>query len=263
VSKFDFAVDFQMSGFELPNPYKDIISRARKRKLEGNDTDVNTMTLGTHESPLQVQIYNKTEELKVSHKHWMFEVWRNENTQFTESLTVWRIEYRFSREKLRKLGIYSISDLSRGLGNLMYSVLGGEGYKPWMRICSSDTRHLRQDHRPAAPWWEQLKKESLKGMPSTHPIPVLHHSPPNLKRDTNTFFAYLERLTVYGVAEGRIPEDATPEEVVLLLAEQYSEHLQSKGMSFSDAKNARAERMGLLPTPPLALSTTGVSNPLI
>jgi len=128
VSSFHLAVDFQGEEFELPDA-RDVITRARKRKVEGDGPEPNTMTFGRRNGALQVQIYDKTEELGKSGKGWMRDVWR-EGGRYTEGFAVWRVEYRFSRKKLRELGINTIADLRVGMGDLVQAVVGDGGAGP-------------------------------------------------------------------------------------------------------------------------------------
>ena len=252
VSRFDIAVDFQ--GGERWEPptaemlENDIISRVDEphvvhRNVEGK-TQPGCMTFGKPGCPLQVQIYDKTEELKKSGKQWMYDVWR-EGEQFTEGLEVWRVESRFFRKKLRELGVNTISDLRHRMGNLMQAVVGNDkGAHSWIRVASPDTRGRRQDRRPAGPWWEEIRKAFLDGTPPVLPLQKPPNLEPNIKHTENMLFGYLDRWMAQGGGEGLNPE--TPlEEFLDLLEERYSNRLQFKGTSLPRAIRAKRADMGL------------------
>ncbi len=243
VSSFHLAVDFQGEGFELPDA-RDVVTRARKRKVEGDGPEPNTMTFGRRNGALQVQIYDKTEELKKSGKGWMRDVWR-EGGRYTEGLAAWRVEYRFSRKKLRELSINTIADLRVGMGDLVQAVVGDGGAGPWIRIASPDTRGHGQDRRPAAPWWEDIKAASLDGIPATGLLDEPSQREPDLGHTETMLFAYLEKWMALGGGEGLHPSETPLEEFTDLLARRYSEHLDFKGTSRLEAIDARREKMGL------------------
>lgn len=243
VSSFHLAVDFQGEEFELPDA-KDVVTRARKRKVEGDGPEPNTMTFGRRNGALQVQIYDKTEELKKSGKSWMRDVWQG-GGRYTEGLTVWRIEYRFSRKKLRELSINAITDLRVGMGDLVRAAVGDGGAGSWIRAASPDTRGLGQERRPAAPWWEDIKAAPLDVMPAAGFLDKPPQREPDLGHTETMLLAYLEKWMVLGGGEGLHPSETSLEEFTDLLARRYSERLDFKGTSRLEAIDARREKMGL------------------
>jgi len=72
------------------------------------------------------KIYNKTEEIKVSHKEYMYEIWDG----VEEGEDVWRIEFEIDRELLRDFGVESFSDFKSVAGDI------------W-RYLTEDWLHLR------------------------------------------------------------------------------------------------------------------------
>lgn len=247
VRRFDLALDFQSDSWKLDHvDKKDIITRARKTQMYLQRSQ--TQTIGAPNGNLQVQIYDKTQEIEVSGKTWMLDVWRD-SEQFNESLAVLRVEYRFQRPKLQEHGIDTIDDLQRSMGDLVRSVVGDEGVNPWIRFASPDTRDRRQDRRPAASWWKEIKEASMEGVPiSGHSIDRSKKEP-DLQHDLATFFAYLERIIAQRVmAEDLHPDDALLDDTVEWLKDLYHLHLASKELDFSQAIKARMLKMNLTST---------------
>jgi len=245
VNRFDLALDFQRATWHLPTP-EDVIARARDRKVHFQQSHPICLTVGNHRSRLQFQIYDKLREVKSSQKDWMYEVWR-ESARYEEKLGVWRVELRFRRKKLREFGISTIAELQAALGSLVRGVVGGDEAKPWIRVASSDTRGKRQDHRPSAAWWGEICEAFLESLPETasHLDPA-QRGDLRLERDETMVFAFFERWMIQGGGEGLSPA-SDPHECFDLLAEKYSEHLASEGLSFEEAIERRAIKMGLAP----------------
>jgi hypothetical protein len=184
-----------------------------------------------------------------SGKLWMHDVWR-ESGGYTEGLSVWRMEYRFPRKELHRLGINTIADLRTSQGKLVRTVVGGEGARPWIRVASSETRDCRQDHRPNAPWWQTILAASLEGMPATGPLDVRpKRRESNIEYTEAMLFAYLERWMVQGGGEGLHPEETSLGDFMDVLLARYRESLDAKEMSPQEAIEARRAKMGLKADP--------------
>jgi len=255
VSRFDVALDFQGDeGWQPPTSTtveKDIISRAKEPHVWLQPVDGHKppgcMTFGKPTSPLQVQIYDKTRELKKSGKDWMYDVWR-ENSEFNESVAVWRVEYRFRRKKLREQGINTIPDLLLRRGNLIRAVVGNDetGKGSWIRVASPDTRGRRSDRRTAAPWWGQIINASLEGTTPSSPLLVVpDDAGPNRRHNKKMLAACIERTVLLEAGEDFDPDQTTLEEVLDIVREGYSGHLEEKGQSIPQALHLRRAKMGL------------------
>ena len=68
-----------------------------------------TLTIGS-KSSLQIQIYNKTAEIRAaSNKTWLFDVWRQNGTDIDFENDVWRVEFRFFGKFLRERNIETMA----------------------------------------------------------------------------------------------------------------------------------------------------------
>ena len=52
-----------------------------------------TLSFGSRESPVQVNLYNKSRELEVKEKPWIREAWQAAGLQDTKEVRVWRVEF--------------------------------------------------------------------------------------------------------------------------------------------------------------------------
>lgn len=164
VTRTDYAVDFQMKGWQVPQ-LRDVIRRARSWSMHGEESDVPTgLTFGKRNGALQVQFYNKTNELAQSGKEWMYEVWEGSGN-YDPELPVWRCEVRFFREVLRQFGVRTMQDLwgdAGAIGDmLMFSV--GNHVGAWIRVASRVRRDNRSNRRSTAGWWKIISAAFVEG----------------------------------------------------------------------------------------------------
>ena len=242
VSRFDLALDFQADGWELPD-IEDGVTRARKKSLdEHKGTTPVCMTLGRRNGTLQVQIYNKTEELKESKKKWMHQIYR-ENDRYDASLPVWRVELRFFGKLLREMDVSTVADLSSGLGDLVRVVVGSEGVKPWVQITDPDHRDHRRDRRPAAPWWEEVSASLVEGMPTTGRVRVRGSRNPSREHTLKMVLAYSKKLAAWEKTGGLDFGDSVDGFLDRLKA-YLLEDLNSKDLSWSEAVDLAASKLG-------------------
>ena len=153
VRRVDLAVDFQQPDFSLPD-MPDVITRAKERVVNWDRNTPNAITLGKRENALQVQLYNKSSEVLVSGKWWMWDVWAASGN-YESLLPVWRVECRWFREGLHQFDLDTLDDVLAALGDLArYSV--GESNGVWLRIADPASRDDQTQTRAAASWWSSV-----------------------------------------------------------------------------------------------------------
>jgi hypothetical protein len=164
VSSFDLALDFQYEEWMWPET-EDSVCRARKDRIEREGGAIASMTFGKRHASLQIQIYDKSREVKVHHKEeWMEGVWVTKKA-YDNRWPVIRVELRFARDLLKDFDIETITDLQARVGDLVRYAVGDK--KPWFRVAASNSRHRKADRREAAPWWEELRRAFLEGLLET------------------------------------------------------------------------------------------------
>ncbi len=114
VSRADVCVDFQGWG-PTPAEAANVVCAAAYRGTHGKEGSVETFQFG---KKTLLRIYNKSEELAVSGKEWLYDVW-GQSDAFEREAAVWRVEFQASREVLKELGIVSSAVLFANPGALL------------------------------------------------------------------------------------------------------------------------------------------------
>ncbi len=236
VSRCDLAVDFQEPDFSLPE-MPDVITRARDRTVNYKGDQPNTLTLGKRHGAMQAQIYNKSEELLVSDKAWMFEVWRASG-DYDESLPVWRAELRFFREGLHQFEVNTIGDLLDGLGDLAsYTV--GETNGSWLRIADPDSRGKQVQTRDNASWWVSLCDALRSGLLSSGRKRKGYDPEPSIDRCIKLAGSLMARAAaLHRIGyDSKTPLD--PARFASWVGWQYQKRLILDGLTWPDKVNAK------------------------
>jgi hypothetical protein len=165
VNRFDMAVDFQPEENDWsPPPMDDFITRAHIRNVAYAGSSVNAMTFGARGNSVQVQIYNKSNELLTSGKTWMYEVWRASGN-YKPGKEVWRAEIRLWRVGLKQMSVDTIRDLREALGDIV-GMLISPGVGSWFRVGRPEDRHLKgqdSNRRTAPDWWKEISDAFHEG----------------------------------------------------------------------------------------------------
>ncbi len=240
VSRCDLAVDFQEPDFALPE-MADVVTRAKYRTVHYDHETANGLTLGKRNGALQVQIYNKSEELLTSDKAWMYEVWRA-SEQYDETLPVWRAELRFFREGLHQFDVDTVDDLLASLGDLAMYAVGVEN-GTWLRIADPDTRDNQTQTRRRAPWWSSVCDALRHGLLSSGRKRKGWDPVPSLDRCINLAGSMLSRAA----AMHRIGYDSKtaldPVRFFQWAGWQYQKRLDMVGKTWADQVNEGTLRL--------------------
>lgn len=240
VSSLDLAFDFQCAEWRWPD-VDDVVCRARKHAVHYEGT-MTGMTFGKGHAPLQVVIYDKSEEIRVHHKEeWMEGVWAAKES-FRDWLPVIRTELRFSRNLLKDFDIETISDLRSGMGDLIHYAVGGE--RPWFRVASPETRRHGQDRRDAASWWENVSRGFLEDLTLTGRIRERAASSiADPKRARSTLLTYAVQTAAWEKVLGHRPADSPEEYLGPLPLEHLPDWLAMRGFgSWGEAVDSYVQR---------------------
>ena len=239
-SRVDLCVDFQQEGFKLPD-MADVVTRANHRALYYRGESANTLTLGKRGGALQSQVYCKSEELVVSEKAWMEEVWRASEV-YDEELPVWRAEVRFYREGLRSFEISELEELFASLGDLARYAVGDEGGGGWFRVASAGDRGQRASRRGLAKWWTSVAGELVEGLLVTGRKRKGYDPTPSFQRCVELAGAHMSRAAALARVGGWSVSMA-PAEFGRIIGRGYADMLSWKGKSWAEKVNARAHEM--------------------
>jgi hypothetical protein len=239
VGRFDLALDFQCEGWVWPE-MEDVVCRAKKRDVDYESTTVTGMTFGKRHAPIQVQLYDKSREIRVHHKEaWMKSVWATKEA-YSECLPVIRAELRFSRDLLRDFGMETIMDLSASAGDLVRHIVGDQ--KPWFRVASSASRHHKSNRREVDPLWKEICIAFLEGLPETGQVRQSSSSPgPDLKGACTRVLTHTIQIAAWHKLLGRNPAPSAEEYLGPVLLPYLADRLKADGFeSFEEAVDFKA-----------------------
>ncbi|MBI4282256.1 MAG: hypothetical protein HY672_02045 [Chloroflexi bacterium] len=144
VSRMDVCVDLAM-----PMPKLDVavevVSRARKKASHFQMKSAGEYITGGHvtghefgSNHLVGRIYDKTLEIKVSHKGWFRDVW--ESHGWDGKGTVVRVELQLRRQVLKEFGVNTLEELRERMGDLWRYCT-----QDWLTVCvpGADSNHAR------------------------------------------------------------------------------------------------------------------------
>ncbi len=243
VGRFDAALDFQCVRWRWPE-VEDIVCRARKYHVHYDGKGITGMAFGRYRGPMQVVIYDKSLEAKMHRKEWIEGVWV-ESESYDERLPVFRTELRFGRGVLRDFGVNSVADLRSLRGDLMRYAVGGE--RPWFRVASTDPRGRGQDRRGSAPWWREVRGNSIEGLPQTGRVRRRGAtSVPDLKRARSTMITSAVQTAAWEKVLGRHASDSPAGYLGPVAMEGLPGWLGANGVdSWDQAVSLRATRIAV------------------
>jgi hypothetical protein len=154
VSRCDVCVDFHgwtptasnLAGMVCAAPY---------RATHGTEKGIETFQYG--KGDIVLRIYDKTAELAVSRKTWLFDVW-NQSNNFVHDQRVWRIEAQLRRKALKDLHIDSVEQVMSSPGALLDFGLSWAN----LRLKTTDMTKTRW---PEDPRWSELRQAVFGGVP--------------------------------------------------------------------------------------------------
>ncbi|MEM1192362.1 MAG: hypothetical protein AAGH42_03095 [Pseudomonadota bacterium] len=140
VSRVDYAFDYHIPywDFSIAN----MVSRARKDSQYRAGETLQTLTFGRGD--IVVRVYDKSAEIvEKSGKAWLHDIWGVKDH-------VWRIEFQWRREALKRFGIRTMADLQSGIGDALRDVASRH---TTMRLPGGDSNKSRW---PLHPLWQDL-----------------------------------------------------------------------------------------------------------
>lgn len=111
VSKVEMYCDIVGAELSLSDIDK-FVSRARSDTIYRENRNFTGFTFG--KGDIKAKVYLKTEEIKRSHKEYMYEAWED----VEEGEPVWRIEFELKRKVLKEYGIESYEEFKGKSGDL-------------------------------------------------------------------------------------------------------------------------------------------------
>lgn len=245
VTRFDLCTDFQPSSGWRPPEMPDVVTRARSRYVNFKGSKINAVTLGERSGALQVQIYNKSNEILVSGKTWMYDVWRASGN-YQEGVPVWRVEVRFFRLGLHQFDINTVRELLASIGDLALYSVGSDA--PWVRVCEPETRHYSDNNnsgrREPAEWWLVVIGAMRSGLSSSGRKRRRPRLGSSFARAVKMAGAYMAKASAIARASG-LAHHMTPGDAGQWVGQIVQDQLWSSGRTWADVINVKMSGLRL------------------
>jgi hypothetical protein len=224
LSRIDVAADFQ--GLDLADLGRArFVSPATYRPIFPSVERPETYYFG--KAPLQVRIYNKTQELQKSGKFWMRQLWA-QHPDYDPELDVWRFEIEVRREVLRKLRYHTPNQAVEDSAAILRHGLTRQASLRIPKGQSSDRWRLH-------PAWESLIEAN--GNHTTLTRDKADQSLTSLSR-------IVPVVAGYAISAGAVRHIRDFETVWALLGDRVRKHLGSEEAFGEMVRLRRLERLG-------------------
>ncbi len=241
VSRVDVAVDFQAEegAFSIPE-VQDVVTRARRRRVEYDGITPQTLTLGNHGGAMQVQVYNKTAEMAKKGKEWLRTVW--EQGAYDPERDVWRAEVRLYRDLLAGFSVGSLGELRACLGDLLQYAVDPDCTGSWVRFAEPKSREHRSARRESAPWWSRVSNRMMYGEFHQGRRRLRPKGLTSFSRAVEMYTAWASKVAAIARAGGL--HNGYSHDFGKWAQRQGEMHLsQKKGKTWADAVNAQTDKL--------------------
>jgi hypothetical protein len=167
------------------------VTRAHKINTYSDQREFTGWSIGLG-GVLSARLYDKTLELRQSHKDYLKPLWQAAG--WREGQSVWRLEFQFKREVLNELGVASIPLLLSSLPGLWGYAVGS-----WLRLTVPNPEDATQTRWPNHPLWDRLA-----GVPwdSANGVQLGRLRKSRLPSDQSMFVNGLGGLTSFMASQG-------------------------------------------------------------
>ncbi|OOZ77339.1 hypothetical protein BOW50_08365 [Solemya velum gill symbiont] len=195
-------------------------------------------------SDLSARLYNKTIELEKSGKDYMHEIWSDQGWDGEQD--VWRLEFQFRRDALRRLGIKTFDELLQYLGGLwQYATTD------WLRLTCPDPVDKTQTRWPTHRMWEVLQQADWGVEQGCHRQVTSSGNPPS---DNYLFVNGMSGLTSFMAREGILDIEKATQAYLLAARDYHDARADLTGISFQGYVNEKvslkARRYGSMKNAP-------------
>ncbi len=215
VSRADLAVDFQ--GYvPVAEELYAFTTRARKRACYHDGRAFTGFSFG--KGSILCRMYDKTREIESSKKDWMKAVWR-QSPEFNADVPVWRVEFQFRREALKKNGAGLLEPFTQRINSLW-----SYGSKQWivLRVPDSSERPERWKVRPA---WTRLS--GVKFTETSTPLIRYQAGEADMKRLLSALHGVL-------TGAGAVLDVTALDDLLDRVRPAYESYLHRKGVTFEE-----------------------------
>jgi len=186
ISRIDLCVDFVWEAdldFIHPSQW---VTRATQKHTYFNNNALSGWVIGAG-GDISARLYNKTLEIKKSHKDYLKSVWAKAG--WDDEQTVWRLEFQFRRQVLKELGVEFTSQIESNLSGLWrYATT------KWLKLTLPSNTDDTQSRWPMHPLWMMLTKADW-GVKTHQPLTRITKA--RVPTDHRLFFHGLGSITSF------------------------------------------------------------------
>ena len=143
VSRADLFADFFWEENFDETHLRSFVSRAKLKSLVMSGEQVEGFVVG--KGNLLARIYNKTWEIHSSGKYWLYDLWGSD-----KEINVWRVEFQFRRDYLKRWDIETFSDLYNNRQSLWDYASG-----KWVSMRAREKNNVTR--RNLTQFWKQVQ----------------------------------------------------------------------------------------------------------
>lgn len=157
VSRADLCCDFTTEVDVESFPVRNWIRRVKHLDPHYNGDKFTGITFGRREA-IKCNLYDKTEEIKVSNKNFFNQVWWLAG--WDRESAVWRLEFQIFRTALKQWGINTVDNLLESLNDLW-----AYATHQWLRLAEPTSDQTRS-RWPTSPFWAALQAVRFNSFPA-------------------------------------------------------------------------------------------------
>ncbi|WP_020395622.1 hypothetical protein [Thiolinea disciformis] len=149
VSRVDICVDFSTNASLASTPIEAWVTRSTKKDIYYTHNQLSGWLMGKG-GDLLARIYDKSLEIKSSHKPYFKSVWREQGWSGQEP--VWRVEFQYKREVLTEMDIHTLGSLKARV-----KALWEYASQDWLRLTIPNCSDQTITRWPAHPLWQKIQ----------------------------------------------------------------------------------------------------------
>ena len=156
VSRIDLFVDF-VSFVDMESWKRDAwVTRAREIRQFAENSKFTGWSVGLG-GPLGMRLYDKNLQLEKVGAQYLRQLW--DQAGYVDGQPVWRLEFEFQRDSLKKFGLQGFRSVEDALTGL-WAYATGE----WLRLCMPNPEDATRSRWPVHPLWAALSSLDFNGV---------------------------------------------------------------------------------------------------
>lgn len=209
------------------------VTRAKRKGLYWMGSIPTGWSIG--EGAMMARLYDKTEEVKASGKHWLLDLYDGMGWNGVDP--VFRLEFQYRNDVLRELNTYTYPAILDGLGGLWRYAAGA-----WLRLTIPDDDDNTRSRWPIHPLWRELQAVPWETPLEVSRVPVMLGRVPSEDYLCRSYFA---ALTAYMGARSLTDPLHAAQQLFEHTRSYYEDQADYIGCNFNDRAINRAAKKAM------------------